>query len=368
MASYKEIKKGNWEVYISLGYVDGKKKSLKKRGFKTKTDAKKYVNEVEKDYLNNNSTSSDMILNDYIYKWFNDNKKHSLNSINTINGYISKIDNHITPLIGSYKLSELKNDIIQDFYNKLINGDDSLKRKPIAPQSAKKVMEVLNGCLKYAYKSRLINYLPTDIEKVKSDKPIIKYWSKDEIEFYLEKIKGTYLHTPVLICLLTGIRVGELCGLKWSDFKDNYLDINKQVIQDKKSKLLILTDDLKSFNSKRCIYMPRVLKDHLMAIKEEINPNYNDFIVPNRLGTMATPKNISEDFKNNVLIYNELTPITIHSLRHTHATLLIHNGVNIKVVSDRLGHKNINITLETYVHVMDDMRKESAEMLDKIFK
>lgn len=158
-------------------------------------------------------------------------------------------------------------------------------------------MEVLNGCLKYSYKSKLINYLPTDIDKVKCDKPIIQYWSEEEINFYLDKIKDSYLYTPVFICLLTGIRVGELCGLKWANFKDNFLDINKQVIQDKKTKLLILTDDLKSFNSKRSVYIPQILKDHLIAIREDVRPKDNDFIIPNKLGTMATPKNISEDFK-----------------------------------------------------------------------
>lgn len=366
MASIYKLDNGTWRVSISLGKdANGKLIRDTKQGFKYKKDAEKYVAEI----LNNHNKGfapSDVLLKDYIYKWFNDNKKHSLNSINTINGYISKIDNHIIPLLGYYKISELKNDIIQDFYNKLINGYG--KKNRISPQSAKKVMEVLNGCLKYAYKSKLIAYLPTDIDRVKCEKPQIKYWSKKEVDFYLDKINGSYLHTPILLCLLTGIRVGELCGLRWCDFNGKYLEINNQVLQDKKSKILHLTSILKTNTSKRSIYLPKILIDHLQNIKDEINPKDTDFIIQDRKGGMANPKNISEDFKRNVLKYKEdLTPISIHCLRHTHATLLILNGVNVKIVSDRLGHANINITLETYTHVMEEMKKDSADLLDKIF-
>ena len=112
-----------------------------------------------------------------------------------------------------------------------------------------------------------------------------------------------------------------------------------------------------------------------------------DFVVLSREGSMCNPRNLSMNFtgeiskyKNSLIgkkklhpnkdieNYMQLKQITFHALRHTHATLLIFNGENIKVVSERLGHKNISETLDTYTHVMDDMRDNTAELLDNIFK
>ena len=83
---------------------------------------------------------------------------------------------------------------------------------------------------------------------------------------------------------------------------------------------------------------------------------------------MCNPRNISMEFTKKVAKYPNINQISIHSLRHTHATLLIFNGENIKVISDRLGHKDISVTLNTYTHVMEDMKKDTALLLDSIFK
>lgn len=86
----------------------------------------------------------------------------------------------------------------------------------------------------------MIYTVPTDIDKIKSPKSEIKFWTEYEIKFFLGEIKGTYLYTPVLISSLTGIRVGELCALRWCDIdlENGYMHINNQVIQDKISKQL----------------------------------------------------------------------------------------------------------------------------------
>lgn len=95
------------------------------------------------------------------------------------NDYISRMNTHIIPLLGNYKLAELKTSIMQDFYNQLIN------EKKIKAVSAKKVMDIITGCLKYAKTNKLIYELPTDIQKQKLEKPKIKYWTKNEVNFFL---------------------------------------------------------------------------------------------------------------------------------------------------------------------------------------
>lgn len=363
MASFKQLSKGNWKVIISLGNDPITKKRIRviKQGFKTKKEAEKYVNEynskVNNGYLL--PKSKDIVLSDFILDWFNNHKVLSL-GVNTRNHYMSRIKTYIIPLLGKYKLNEIDTMTIQNFYNYLIT-----KEQPLKPSSAKKVIETLNNCFKYAKKLKLISFLPTDIEKVSIEKPKIEYWSKEQLDYFLNEIKDTYLYFPVLLCSLTGLRVAELCGLKWYDvdFDKGYLNITKQIIRNESTKELLCTDNLKTNGSNRTISLPKFL---IKELELRIGSS-NDFIILNRQGEVCNPRNLSMDFKREVSKHTNLPQITIHGLRHTHATLLILNGENIKIVSDRLGHKDITTTLNTYTHIMEQMKDNTAELLDNLF-
>lgn len=366
MASFNQLSKGNWQVVISLGYDDtGKRTRLKKQGFKTKKEAEVFVTETlnrkNKGYVT--PTTNNILLKDFIWEWFNNYKSNTL-GINTKNNYLSRINHHIIPKLGNLKLSEITNITIQNFYNSLINENK------LAPASVKKIIETLNNCFKYAKKNKLIYNIPTDIEKIKLEKPKIDYWDKNDVDFFLNEIQDTYLYTPVLISLLTGLRIGELCGLRWSDvdFNNAFITVNNQVIQDKINKKLLLSDVLKTSTSHRNISIPNVLIKHLKELREADIDSINGFIIKDRNNCMANPRNVSMEFTKKVSKCKNLKQISFHSLRHTHATLLIFNGENIKVVSDRLGHKDISVTLNTYTHVMEDMQKNTANLLDSLFK
>lgn len=383
MASYKQLSKGNWKVIVSLGYdLNGKRQRVIKQGFKTKKDAEAFVTETinrkNRGYIS--PSDSNMLFKDFIMKWFNDYKTFQI-SINTRNDYLSRINTHVIPMLGNYKLNELTNPIMQDFYNKLIS------EKKIKAVSAKKVMDIINGCLKYAKKNKLIYELPTDIEKQKLEKPKIEYWTLEEVNFFLDYIKGTYLYTPIFIDVLTGLRIGELCGLRWCDvdLENGLITVNNQLIHDKRLKVLMLAD-LKTSSSHRTITIPKILINYLKDLKERRQAENTDYVVLDRKDFKYTPRSLSMNFtkkvarfkdsiedmkKENKEIpenYMQLKQISFHGLRHTHATILIANGENIKVVSERLGHTDIRMTLNTYTHVIENMKNNTANLLDSIFK
>ena len=381
MPSYKQLSKYNWKVQVSLGYKDGKKQLARKQGFKTKKDAERWATEIlnksNKGYII--PTTNNILFKDFILKWFNEHKSKTL-SINTRTNYSSRIYNHIIPRLGRYKLTEIDTLLIQNFYNSLI--EEGLK-----PSSVKKIIETLSNCFKYAKKMKLITLIPTDIEKMPITKPQIEYWNKEQVDFFLDSIKNTSLYTPILIDLLTGLRIAELCGLRWKDidFENRTIEVNCQIIFDRINNVLVPTEVLKTDKSHRVIKIPNILVDHLRDIKEDIQPQENNFIITNRYGLIFNPRNLSMNFTREVSKYKksldeikedladthqnymQLPQITFHGLRHTHATLLILNGENIKVVSERLGHKDISTTLNTYTHVMEDMKENTASLLDKMF-
>lgn len=130
---------------------------------------------------------------------------------------------------------------------------------------------------------------------------------------------------------------------------------------------MILTNILKTSTSHRSVSIPNILINYLELLRESDIDDINGFVTKDRNGLMANPINVSIEFTKKVSKYRILKQISFHLLRHTHATLLIFNGENIKVVSDILGHKDISVTLNTYNHVMKDMKRDFAKLLDTLF-
>lgn len=181
----------------------------------------------------------------------------------------------------------------------------------------------------------------------------------------------------MLIISLTGLRIGELCGLRWDnvDLENGFINIREQVIQDKTNHKLIHTRILKTNSAFRSISIPNNLIKLLIEHKNnQPNSNIEGFVILNRDNVMCNPRNVSMDFTKKVQKYKELEDkskelpqISIHGLRHTHATVLLLKGENIKVISKRLGHTSTKITWDTYSHVLPEMEKQTADLLNSMF-
>ena len=162
---------------------------------------------------------------------------------------------------------------------------------------------------------------------------------------------------------MTGVRVGELCGIRWCDvyLENGYININNQVIQDKISKKLILSSILKTSTSKRSISIPKILIQNLSFIKRQILPSECDFVVLSRQNTMCNPRNISMEFTKKVAKYQNIKQISIHSLRHTHATLLISNGENIKIIAKIESQEGVD-NIDSIIEVTDGVMVARGDM------
>lgn len=383
MASYRQLDNKKWEVTIDLGRnpATGKRMRKFKSGFKTKKEAVAFANSFSVDVANGlNVIDNKILLKDFMDSWYKDYKMKTL-SINTRTNYESRMNTHIIPQLGNIEVGKLNATTVQQFYNNLIETGNK-------PSSCKKIMETLSSCLKYAKKLKFINYLPTDIEKVPQEKEKIVVWDDNQLKYFLNQIKGTQLYLPALIISLTGLRIGEMCGLRWDNvnLEEGAIHIREQVIIDKKNHKLIHAKILKTDSAYRSISIPPVLIAILSKHKlEQPQSNEKGFVILDKDNNMANPRNVSMDFtkkvakykdtledkikksKKEIKDYRQLPQFSIHGLRHTHATILLLKGENIKVISERLGHKSTQITWDTYSHVLPSMKKQTADLLNNIF-
>src|SRR5690606_7370402 len=179
----------------------------------------------------------------------------------------------------------------------------------------------------------------------------IKVWTDNEVIQFLQEARGSKFYPAFYLAITTGMRIGELLGLKWSD-----VDLERGVISIRRtlqrtSEGLRLVEQTKTAQSRRLISISpsavEVLKKYRIKQKEEmIRYNYldTDLVFTSRNGKPIEPRNL-RDYFANIIKKAGLPPIRFHDLRHTHATLLLQQGVHPKIVSERLGHASIRITL-----------------------
>lgn len=365
---------------LTIG-IDEKGKA-KRKSFYGKT--KKEVKEKMDNYKLLNPIGAAAINEYTVATWFNywiwNIKKRDIKPT-TFARYESVYRTHIEGSeIANIPLYKLKLNNIQAYYNKLLDSGT-----PIA--TIKQINSKLKTCLDSAEKNNYIekNYcklveIPTDTKEKK-----IEVFSMDQQKQFAETVKGHKLELLFLTALCTGLRIGEISGLKWSDidFDNHTLTVNRTVERvalfdkDGKRHYETIEQTPKTSNGFRTVpivsYIFNSLLEHKVqqdAIKREI-PNFNeyDLVFCDKKGYYLNPNSIGGAFhriQNKMNIPKE-EHIKFHGLRKTFATRLFEKGVPPKTVQTLLGHSDIEITLNIYTQVMENKKVEAINELESIF-
>lgn len=295
--------------------------------------------EIESRYLSGRNISVKKVYNEWLNAVVNRVKESSFAN------YKLKFEKHILPEFGDMSCTELSAGVINTFINrKLTDG--------LSASYVRDIMIVFKTMLKYAQEEYKLSLSLKNIVLPKCERKTEQKLGDTEQRLLVEYLKRHMNLTSfgVLISLLMGLRIGELCGLKWSDvdFKSKTLHINRTVqriaIAEDNRKTKVVISSPKSRTSCRSITIPDFLVEYFKKFKAD-----SDCYILSNSKKVIEPRTMQYRYKK-VLQSARISYHNYHQLRHTFATNCMQNGFDIKTLSNVLGHSNVNLTLSRYIH------------------
>ncbi len=283
----------------------------------------------------------------------------------TIAKYRHCIEKHILPELGEIAVEELCADTINQFYcHKLEHGGKDgceLSRNYVRTMSI-----IISSALQYAVSEGWREPLRGQILRPKIENKKIHVMSRKE-QMQLENMLGNRpsgAALAVYISLHAGLRIGEICALRWNDidFAEGLMYVNSSVVRiNEEHHVILKVDAPKSETSMRVI----PLSEHLLdVLKEERRHASSVYVVAGvRQKEFMNPRTLENRYKK-ILRQSGLEDMTFHTLRHTFATRCVESGMDTKSLSEILGHSKVNITLDTYVHSSLELKRNAVKRLD----
>ena len=299
--------------------------------------------------------------------WFENVAKIKVraSSHQTYRGYI---DHHITPNIGDLPLEKLTTMDLQKLYRKLLTKGRVERKeaenqpKGLSAKTVRNINQVISSAMDFAVAQKIIPENPCKaVALPKVEHKEMQTIPAEQLQAFLQEAKATGVYEMYYIELATGLRRGELLGLKWTDidWKNGIIKVRRQVARVDGQ---IVEAPLKTKNSYRAVTISQQAIEVLKQQKEKTNDQY---VFPSPNGGPISPDSVNNMLKR-VLARAGIPKVRFHDLRHTFATIALQNGVDIKTVSGMLGHFSAGFTLDTYAHVTTAAQKEAADTIGNV--
>lgn len=284
--------------------------------------------------------------------------------------YSNILELYLVPEYGQKQIQVIsRSDVI--FYSRTLLSVGGKKSQGLAPKTVNSIISVMKNILEYASREKSITVADIRDVFVKQPQKPMRILSRSEqqkISKYLYD-NPTPCHLGILLCLYTGLRIGEICALKWKDicFDEKFLYVHQsmQRVQsvhggEKKTEVLILAP--KSTCSIRQIPIP----DEMMTLLHLLRKQDDAFLLTGSVHSYIEPRSMENHFKSVIQECN-IRDVNFHVLRHTFATRCVELGFDIKSLSEILGHASVNITLNRYVHPSMELKQKNMNMLSELF-
>jgi len=350
------VKRG--KTYHAVIYVGGRQvwRSLKTGDYE---EAVRRMHELEMT-ADSIGTQENMTLSDFLDQWLELYAKVNLRKT-TYESYEIPIRVHIKPALGKVKLGELKPVHLQRYFSEKLK--EGLSRTTVRYHH-KILRKALNTAVDWEYitKNVAAKAVPPPAEEYEP-----RVWTLEESRRFLEVAKTDRNFAVYATVLLTGLRRGEVLGLKREDFhpKEGYLSVVRQLVNTNEG---VIIQPPKSKRGRRSVVigpvLVNILLDHIKRIDEEKKRvkdwDEQGWLFPNRKGRYIDPVNLSRRSFQSLIKKAGVPKIRFHDLRHTHFTDLLEAGVHLKVAGDRAGHSSVSITGDIYSHVRNPLQREAA--------
>lgn len=364
-----------------ISYTDPKTGKVRRKAFSSvksakaaKAKSKEFLYQLEKFLV----VQQSMNLCVWLKYWLENYKKYST-KVKTYERYVGLVKQYLNPFIGNILLQDITTIDLQKHFIFLLK-EGGVKRQGIAPRSINSVRRLLISALEEAVSSGYISKNPADRTKpLKVGRTEMHVITREEgnrlIKSALRFSRVSWI--IIILALGTGMRISEIYGLEWSNInlKTGELVVRKTVVTTRNG--ILIQDSTKTTASNRRIPLPgfviKALKRYALwqkVLHRRLGSKFvqNDFLLSNLNGMPRSPNSFSaHEYKRILEAAGISTKVRVHDLRHTHATWLLEAGVNVKVVSERLGHASIRITLDTYAHVLKTMQEHAVDTLNGIF-
>lgn len=348
---------GTWFARVYYSDITGKRYQKGKRGFKTKREALEW----EREFLLKTEFSTDMKFKS-LYELYLEDMKTRIRAVSILNKeYIVK--RLILPYFSEMPLKNITPLVIRSFQNELINMRNSKNNEEYSPTYAKMVYIHLSSILNYAVKYHNLKENPCKkagtVGRARSNKEM-EYWTLEEFNKFIKHIgDNPTLNLGFKILFWTGCRIGELLALTVGD-----IDLQRKTIDINKSlQRLKGTDIITAPKTPKSIREVDITDD----LVEELRAYFKKLYYPTSETRIVT--SLRGNFANAIKTHSkkaDIKYIRIHDLRHSHASLLIHLGANPLAISRRLGHENIETTLNTYSHLYPEAYSDIMKKMNKL--
>jgi len=375
--SIRQRSKGSWEICIDISRDPAT--GNRRRHFESvrgrKADAQKRLAEllvsIEKgSYIKPRRITVGEWLQDWLSSYV---EIHC--SPRTKDSYEAEIHRHILPNLGQIPLSQVQPQHIQNYYAQTLTSGRTDGKGGLSPRTVEYHHRILSEALSHAVKMGLIVRNVADaVEPPHPERKRMRTLAVEDVPKFLKSARETPYYALFCTALFTGMRLGELLGLRWCDVALDLASLSVVQALYKRSGVCKMIKPKSSYSRRQIALSPTLvllLQQHRATQDAQSillgKPfNEDDLVFAHPDGSPSDPGTVTHIF-SRVIASAGLSHIRFHDLRHTHATLMLKAGVHPKIVQERLGHGSIALTLDTYSHVVGGLQEAAAQHFDEIF-
>ena len=377
----QDKKRGTWYFVVDLPSPGGDRQQLRRRGFSTKKMAAESLSNVLSDQSRGTYvrptfvTVSEFLLNEWLPA------KRSTIRPSTAAAYEQSIRNYIVPNLGAARLTDVDGSMINGLYAGLLTDGRTETRSRRGPGLSPKTVRNVHGILARAFRDavrwgRLARNPCDAADPPAAHSPEMKAWTGDEVRTFIQSISEHRWASIWALMATTGMRRGEILGLRWSDVD---LEVGTLKIQSTRIRFgsIVASSTPKTASGNRTIAIGPTVVSQLRAWRKRQTEerlamgagwmNEGNLVVTLADGSPPNPESFSNLF-GKLATKAGLRSIRLHDLRHSYATAALASGVPVKVVSQRLGHADIGVTLKVYAHVMPGDDQAAALSADGLLQ